>query len=154
MSVISSKDEERKVIEICTELDRVIGLALGLIGNGVSEEEVISDFLRLAPDEYSALITRFFEIWSRQSDTLNAKLYRMGKMQAAEEIKWGNVRRASNGRRLIGATSRAKVQKAAQAFRHLSRSNASYEMAELVNLDAGTIKRYLTELFPGDKWKQ
>jgi hypothetical protein len=64
------------------------------------------------------------------------------------------VNRAANGRRLIGATSRAKVQKAAQAFKHLSKSNASYEMAELLNLDAGTIKRYLTELFPGDKWKQ
>ena len=63
------------------------------------------------------------------------------------------VTKAINGRRLIGATSRAKVAKAAETHMHLSKERAAVAMADVVNLDPGTIRRYLSELFPGDEWK-
>jgi hypothetical protein len=96
----------------------------------------------------------FFHHWVSNSPNSYAVAYRMGKEHASTEIAINNVKRAANGRRLIGATSRAKVAKAAEQFRHLSKGNAAYEMASIVNLDPGTIKRYLSELFPGDKWKE
>ena len=60
---------------------------------------------------------------------------------------------ATNGRRLIGEASRRKVANAAGPFKHLSKEKAAAEIAKIVNLDTGTVRRYLSELFPGDKWK-
>ena len=71
-----------------------------------------------------------------------------------KELKLNRIQSAADGRKKIGAASRAKIAKAAEAFRHLSKGNASYEIADIVSLDPGTIKRYLSELFPGDAWKQ
>ena len=107
--------------------------------------------------------------WAEMSNNSYALAYQVGhsdgningtfhttkraNLKAQKMIKI-TVSRAAKGRQKIGSLSRAKVKKAAQSFKHLSKSNASYEMAGLVNLDPGTIRRYLTELFPGDKWKQ
>lgn len=74
--------------------------------------------------------------------------------KAALRTKQNMSYRATKGRELIGAASREKVKGAAAAFMHLSKVNASYEMAKLVNLDPGTIRRYLSELFPGNEWKK
>jgi DNA-binding CsgD family transcriptional regulator len=46
-----------------------------------------------------------------------------------------------------------KVIAAAKTFRHLSKGNASYEIAQIVNLDPGTVRRYLSKLYPGELWK-
>lgn len=70
----------------------------------------------------------------------------------SERLK--RVSEATNGRRLIGATSRAKVKQEALAFRHLSKENAASKISPIVNLDTGTIRRYLSQLFPGSEWKQ
>ena len=72
----------------------------------------------------------------------------------AEFLSKMQVQRATDGRRLIGATSRAKVVQAAEAFRHQSKERAAASIADIVNLDPGTIRRYLSEAFPGKKWKQ
>ena len=80
--------------------------------------------------------------------------FQLGRHFERSKIRHETVARASNGRRLIGATSRAKVAKAADGLRHFSKEKAATEMADKVILDPGTIRRYLSELFPGDKWKQ
>ena len=61
---------------------------------------------------------------------------------------------ATNARRMIGDASRQKVANAAESFKHLTKENAAAEIAKIVHLDAGTVRRYLIQLFPGDKWKQ
>ena len=102
----------------------------------------------------SFYVRMIFESWCAKSINPFAVAYRLGRVNERAWHTLVAVTKATNGRRLIGATSRAKVALSAESFRHLSRSNASYEMADIVNLDPGTIKRYLSELFPGDKWKQ
>jgi hypothetical protein len=78
------------------------------------------------------------------------KRYKLG----LEKAKISKVARAANGRRLIGATTRAKVAKEAEKIRlKMTKGDAAYAIAEIVKKDSGTIRRYLTELFPGDKWK-
>lgn len=77
----------------------------------------------------------------------------VGEYVRSDKVAKRNSRRATNGRRLIGANSRAKVASAAESFRHLSKERAAAAIAQTVNLDPGTIRRYLSELFPGDKWK-
>ncbi|MBK7001289.1 MAG: hypothetical protein IPH35_15340 [Rhodoferax sp.] len=80
----------------------------------------------------------------------------LGRKSEILNNEYEHTRRASkatNGRRLIGATSRAKVAKAAESFKHLSKEKAAASMAGVVNLDSGTIRRYLSEIYPGDKWK-
>lgn len=105
-------------------------------------------------DSKTKFIEFFFKHWVFNSPNSYAVAYRQGRDHAVAEITTNNVRRAANGRRLIGATSRAKVAKTAEEFRHLSKEKAAAAMADIVNLDAGTIRRYLSELFPGSQWKQ
>lgn len=107
--------------------------------------------------------------WAEQSQNLYAMAYQVGhgdgningsfhtakrERRKAERVKDIQVKRAANGRRLIGSTSRAKVAKAAEEFRHLSKEKAAAEIAEIVNLDPGTIRRYLTQAFPGEEWRK
>jgi hypothetical protein len=62
--------------------------------------------------------------------------------------------KATKGRRLIGSNSRSRVADIAKLFKHLSKEKASVAISNVVHLDAGTVRRYLTELFPGNKWKE
>jgi hypothetical protein len=71
-----------------------------------------------------------------------------------KEIRLASVKKASKGRKLIGAASRSKVKKAAEFYRHLSKEKAAPEIAKIVSLDSGTVRRYLSELFPRDAWKK
>lgn len=105
------------------------------------------------PIQDRLMLNYMFVRWVKRSPNLFAEAYRLGAEHKVIVTKKSNVKRAVTGRRLIGAASRAKVAKSAEPFRHLSKSDASFEIASLINLDAGTIKRYLSELFPGDKWK-
>ena len=105
-------------------------------------------------EEFAPFVRLIFESWAQQSQNTYAIAYRLGMANAIEWRTHVNVSRAANGRRKIGSASMAKVQKAASGFKHLSNGDASFEMAEIVNLDPGTIRRYLTKLFPGDNWKQ
>ena len=63
-----------------------------------------------------------------------------------------NGRRAAEGRRLIGSASREKVRKAAEAYRHVARDAAAFPISQEVGLAPGTVRRYLSQLFPGDDW--
>lgn len=92
--------------------------------------------------------------WVEKSSNAYAVAYRLGKTHAAVEINVNNAKRATNGRRLIGATSREKVRLEAANQMHLSKERAAAAMASIVNLDPGTIRRYLSELFPGNTWQQ
>jgi hypothetical protein len=77
-----------------------------------------------------------------------------GAAAMADQIREKSVIQAAIGRKKIGTESRGKVAKAAEKYMHLSRGNAAHEIASIVNLDTGTVRRYLSELFPGEKWKR
>ncbi len=132
-----------------TKLDRLMSLIEDDILEGKtrrrfieSDDEVILDYVRFS-----------WRAWAEETDHVAGLAYLLGLKHSEAEISANNVRRAANGRRLIGATSRAKVAKSAQAFKHLSKEKAAIEIADKVQLDPGTVRRYLSELFPGDKWK-
>ena len=76
--------------------------------------------------------------------------YRRGQWDAKKK----DARNATNGRMLMGETTRQKVMEQAQPFRHLSKGAAAPLIAALVNKDAGTVRRYLTIIYPGDSWKK
>ena len=146
--------------EQCVELCLAIieGLIRGdcerRLKNDVESERRTFDALSRSREEPQRwdLADFVFRRWVKTSPKLFAAAYRLGARNAAAEITKNNVMRAANGRRLIGATSRAKVAEAAKTLRHLSKERAAASMAELVNLVPGTIRRYLSQLFPGDKW--
>ena len=73
------------------------------------------------------------------------------------EKKINNQKRsqkATNGRRLLGAATRERVKKEAEKIRFTTtKSVAANIIGDIVSKDRGTIARYLTEMFPGDKWK-
>lgn len=101
-------------------------------------------------------VDRFMRNESERPELYDAFMGVLKRGRALEKgfIRDAAVKRASNGRRLIGATTRAKVAKEADILRHkMTKGDAAYAIAEIVKKDSGTVKRYLTELFPGDKWK-
>lgn len=65
-----------------------------------------------------------------------------------------NIGAAIQGRRLIGANSREKVRVQASIWKHLSKESAAAEISDAIGLSSGTVRRYLSELFPGDDWKK
>ena len=96
----------------------------------------------------------FFDIWVASSPNTFAVVYRQGGINALAKNTRRIVKTAAEGRVRIGVTSRAKVADAAKQFRSLSKEGAAIKMAKIVNLEPATIRRYLVEMFPGDKWKE
>lgn len=78
----------------------------------------------------------------------------IGSLKGIRATKGHEPIKATNGRRLIGQLSRAKVVHAVEPFRHLSKEKAADKIKDIVNLDAGTIRRILIKEFPGDKWRK
>ena len=60
---------------------------------------------------------------------------------------------AVKGRKLIGEASKEKIRAAVQPYRNLSKEKAAEKIKDVVNLDAGTIRRHLITMFPGEKWR-
>lgn len=76
----------------------------------------------------------------------------VGFLNAIIENANCNARRATNGRRLIGSTSRDRVRHAAASVQHLSKDVAASAIAGHVGLSPATVRRYLTEMYPGQNW--
>ena len=94
-----------------------------------------------------------FVHWAAKSPNSFAVAYRQGRAHERKRIATANAKRATEGRKLIGAASRDKVRKASASYRHLSKELAAPIIAEAANLSPGTVRRYLSELFPGVEWK-
>ncbi len=58
----------------------------------------------------------------------------------------GNTSRASNGRRLIGATTRQRAELASQEYRHLSKDKAAPIVADLIGKSPSLVRRYLSQI--------
>ena len=151
-----NKSEEliSKNLEIEKLISNLLDLEKEFYAKGFGHKEFFAILVVGLKDEDTELKSKFFLPWARKTENSYALAWLLGKQDTEAEIVKKNVKRAANGRRLIGATSRAKVAKTAESFRHLSKERAAAGMAEIVNLDPGTIRRYLSELFPGDKWRK
>ncbi len=120
----------------------------------------------ISVNEFQAAIARINEIFERRELTSDEKNDVAKAISAAFSLGWDNaesekkeknrqsIARAANGRRLIGSTSRQKVKDKAMEYKHLSKEAAAAEIAEVVGLSPGHVRRYLTQLFPGDEWKK
>ncbi len=128
------------------------------IGNHREEHETFQSFIQGRDTEEFLLKKQLSEIvfsrWVKESPNTYAVAYRRGCVDEAQRIATKNQKRATKERRLIGAASRDKVRKSAQSFRHLSKELAAPIIAEAANLSPGTVRRYLSELFPGIEWKK
>jgi hypothetical protein len=78
-----------------------------------------------------------------------------GYLSALLDSRMDTGRRATDGRRLIGATTREKVRK--EAARYLGTGKAKEEVAALIapllGKSFGHVLKRLYEEFPGEKWK-
>lgn len=81
------------------------------------------------------------------------RMYVHGVAAGARAAKKENASLATSKRVVIGMMSRDRVWSAAQEFRSLSKERAAPKIAERVGLSPGTVRRYLSTLFPGDDWE-
>jgi len=70
------------------------------------------------------------------------------------EIYKNQTKKAAQKRREKGDITREKIKEIAVNFQHMTRENASFAMADDVNINASssTIRRYLSKAFPGKMW--
>ena len=126
------------------------------IGNLQAEFETFQAFNRkIDPKEYllKSMLKISFAHWAAESPNSFAITYRRGRADERKTIATKNAKRATKGRQEIGAASRDRVRKASADYRHLSKELAAPKIAEAANLSPGTVRRYLSELFPGVEWK-
>ena len=85
---------------------------------------------------------------------INGSFYATSRAKSKDKKSILNkVKKAANGRRLIGAVTRDNVVKEAKSHMGQSKDDASHAIGKIIGKSSGTVKRYLTELYPGDKWK-
>jgi len=71
---------------------------------------------------------------------------------ALQDERDAQVRRAAQGRRLIGASTRERVRAAAEQHRHLTKGEAAFEIAEEIAMSPDRVRKLLSEIFPGPEW--
>ncbi len=76
----------------------------------------------------------------------------VGYLTALAAVNSFRVKRGAKSRRVQGDATRERVKLAARRFNHLSRESAAVHIADEIGKSSGTIRRLLTELFPGDEW--
>ena len=126
------------------------------IGNLQAEYEAYAVRIKKTDTEDNLLRSMLelsFAHWAAKSPNSFAVAYRHGRAYERKRISTANAKRATKGRQLIGAASRDKVRQASASYRHLSKELAAPIIAEAANLSPGTVRRYLSELFPGIEWK-
>lgn len=95
-----------------------------------------------------------FSSWTLKTKNKFGNVFALGNQNRKPKAKGiAKTAKATNKRKLIGATSREKVRNAAQSRAGLSKEKASAEIANEINLSSGTVRRYLSELFPGSRLK-
>lgn len=93
-----------------------------------------------------------FHHWLKGTPNRFAKIYKLGVAHEAKRSGMRAARRATNGRRLIGATTRERVRTEAEKRMHLTKGAAAYEIGTAINLSPDRVRRLLSELYPGKSW--
>ena len=75
-----------------------------------------------------------------------------GYLAALASANSFRVKRGAKVRRTQGDATRERVKAASSEYRHLPRDTASVHISEAVGKSPGTIRRLLSELFPGEQW--
>lgn len=78
-----------------------------------------------------------------------------GYLTAVKNQGLESSRHGAEGRRRIGAMSKEKVRDAAAVHRAagISKEKAAPDIAQAVSLSPSTVRKLLSELFPGSEWK-
>ena len=93
-----------------------------------------------------------FSSWVMKSPNPFANAYMLGVKHQRKRHGMFSSRRAANGRRLIGATTRDRVRAEAEKHKHLTKGAAAYAIGTAINLSPDRVRKLLSELFPGDSW--
>ena len=76
----------------------------------------------------------------------------MGYLEAMSDVSQQNVERGAAGRREIGEQTVNKVKELAPKFMHLPKDAAASKISEEIGKSPSTVRRLLSDLFPGGAW--
>ena len=113
--------------------------------------ETVSRLLSKANDSDRADLESAFSLLSWNAYELGAK--HGGQMEAGY-LEAGRIAAPSAKRRSFGRATDDRITKAAQEFRHLSKEDAAFEIADVVRRSPSFVRRRLIKLFPGADWKK
>ena len=81
--------------------------------------------------------------------------YLRGYLDGLQDARDRAHAEAAKSRRKIGASKRERVRQLAEPHRGLmSKEKAAFDIAESIGASPGSIKKMLTELFPGSDWTE
>ena len=95
--------------------------------------------------------------WRRMCDMENfdapTQSYVRGYLDGLQDARDRAHAEAAKSRRKIGDSKRERVRQLAEPHRgHMSKEKAAFEIAESIGASPGSIRKMLTELFPGSDW--
>lgn len=124
----------RQHTEMCANLKDVLTGSDGAIAMSLMDET----FLQSHED--------FFDIFEQYAPRL------VGYLEAMNDVSQQNVERGAAGRRELGEQTMNKVKEVASKFMHLPKDAAASLISEEVGKSPSTVRRLLSELFPGAAW--
>lgn len=147
-------EEWMELVEVCVA--GFIERDMGLRDSNSLEREIeiftrMSSLIDFASEKY-AFADYIFSSWLFATPNPFAKAYLLGTKHAIKRNGIFASRRAANGRRLIGETTRNRVRAEAEKRMHLTKGAAAYEIGSAINLSPDRVRKLLSEIFPGDSW--
>lgn len=141
------------------------------IGTPVQQQEFLQNLIKLSRGKYGG-VTSFAKLylfqWSKGTENIFAKYYYEGHFDGningshhatdrakikSTKITNKRITLAADKRKTIGDATKERVKSAAQKYRNLTKEQAAPLLADEVHLSPGTVRRYLSTLFPGKTWE-
>lgn len=138
----------------------------------VSQQKVfLENLIKISRGEKFGGVTSFSKMyllqWSKSTGNMFAKYYHEGHFDGningshyatdraknkSTKITSKRITLAADKRKTLGDATKERVKSAAQKYRNLTKEQAAPLVADEVHLSPGTVRRYLSTLFPGKTW--
>lgn len=142
------------------------------IGTLFQQQEFLKNLIKLSRGNKFGGVTSFAKTylfqWSKSTENIFAKYYYEGHFDgningshyATDRAKIKSIKitskritLAADKRKTLGDVTKERVKSAAQKYRNLTKEQAAPLLAAEVHLSPGTVRRYLSTLFPGKAWE-
>lgn len=139
----------------------------------LSEQQgFLENLMRLSRDFHLGGVTSFSKMylfqWSKNTANIFGKYYYEGHSDGningshyatdraknkSTKITSKRISLAADKRKMQGNATKERVKAAAQKYRNLTKEQAAPLLADEVHLSPGTVRRYLSTMFPGKTWE-
>lgn len=167
--ILSSSEIYELKISVSERLDWEREHGLGTISD---QQNFLDTLLRFARSHKFGGVNSFSKMylfrWSRSTENIFGKYYHEGHFDGningshyataraktkKTKITAKRISLAADKRKSLGNATKERVKSVAQKYRNMTKEQAAPLVAAEVHLSPGTVRRYLSTMFPGKNWE-